>query len=331
MQFRSVWFIFAAAAIGELLAGCAVPLPTYRYPVTSAEPGLAAPDERPVGWALVLSSGSIRGLAHFGVLKVLAAEGLMPDLIVGTSAGAIVGAVAASGASADDLDAAAANIGTELFMDWTIPQWGLIAGENIHDFVDRHTKSHRIEAFPVRFAAVTVEAERSCLHVLNTGDPGKAVQASSSVPVFVSPAQVHGKRYLDGALISPLPVRVARALGAERVVAVDVTFDPKERTFTGIVEAFWRTTLVMRWALTAAEAIEADLLIAPVFPAEPSVTLANRQDLVARGERAARAALPALRTLLLSPPPARYETLHPALTSLLCTETRSLFDGGRAS
>ncbi len=292
-----------------------------RQPNISSEPSFEPRDQRPVRWALVLSSGTVRGLAHIGVLKALEREGLRPDLIVGTSAGALVGVLAASGLTADQMRELAWDIHKDLFVDWTVPRLGMVSGRSIHDFVDAHVKVHRIEEFPVMFAAVSVEAEHGCLHAFNRGDPGLAVQASSTVPVLITPVQIGGRRYLDGALASPLPVRLARALGAERVVAVDVTYDPKDSGFSNIVGAFWRTSLVMRWALTVSEAVEADVLIAPRLPHESEVRVSNREALIDAGERAAAQALPAIRTLLQAQPTPARDTPHPALLATLCADT----------
>ena len=255
---------------------------------------------RPAPWALVLSSGTVRGFAHIGVLRELEHAGLRPDLIVGTSAGAIVGAVSASGVSAKDLAIAAGQMKQSLFGDWIVPRIGLLGGRGIHGFVDTNARAHRIEEFPVRFAAVAVEAERGCLQIFNAGDAGKAVQASSTVPVFLVPPEIGGKKYLDGGLTSPLPVRVARLLGAQRVVAVDVTFDPAERPFRSISDAFWRSTLVMQRALAILEGMEADVLVSPRLPREREISFANREAIVESGALAARDAVPAIRRMLAS-------------------------------
>ncbi len=285
-----------------------------------AEPAFARTEPKSAGWALVLSSGAVRGFAHIGVLKAFDEAGLKPDLIVGTSAGALVGALAASGLTGGELEALDWDLGVRLWNDWTIPRLGMLSGRSIFEFVNRTTTTHRIEDFPIRFAAVAVEADRGCLQVFNRGDAGMAVQASSTVPLMVSPPRIGGRRYLDGALASPLPVRIARALGAQRIVAVDATYDPKESSFNHIVDAFWRTSLVMRWALTAIEAAEADVLVAPRLPDSHDVRVDNKEVLIAAGEAAARAALPAIAAMLSKPPPADSGTARAALRSMLCDD-----------
>ena len=236
---------------------------------------------------------------------------------MGTSAGAVVGAVSASGVAADDLAIAAAQMKRSLFGDWIVPRVGLLSGRGIHGFVDSNALAHRIEEFPTRFAAVAVEAERGCLQIFNAGDVGKAVQASSTVPVFLIPPEIGGKKYLDGGLTSPLPVRVARLLGAQRVVAVDVTFDPAERPFRSIADAFWRSTLVMQRALAILEGMEADVLVSPQLPPEREISFANQDAIVESGAIAARDALPAIERMLASRSPAQGAKSLPP--QLLCS------------
>lgn len=307
----------AAISVAVLLlatSGCGVIKKPLAFLVPSPppradEPHFRSERIRPAPWALVLSDGAMRGFAHVGVLRELEAAGLRPDLIVGVSSGAIVGALAASGLPASELEQAAMGLRANIFWDWTVPYTGLLEGEGIHAFVDSHLRAHRIEDFPIRFAAVAAEAETGCLQIFNAGDAGRAAQASSSVPVLLAPPAISGKRYLDGGIVSPLPVRVARMLGAERVVAVDVTFPPSERPFLNITDAFWRTTLVMHRALAAIEGAEADLVIAPRLPPEFLISLRNRPAIIDSGARAAREALPALRLLIGRSPESRTSPL----------------------
>ena len=306
----------AAAILALILGGCAVS--TRAPPHTVEEPAYAVPAGRPVRLAVVLSSGAMRGFAHVGVLRELRAQGIVPDLVVGTSVGAIVGALFASGATDGEMLAAARDFGSDLLVDWTMPRLGLLPGRSIHAFIDRHAKRHRIETFPIGFAAVAVEAERACLQIFNAGDVGKATQASSTIPVVLAPPEISGQHYLDGGLASPLPARVARALGAERVIAVDVTFDPAQRGFGSILEAFWRTTLMMHWTLAVNERQDADHVIVPMLPPESRIGFGSRETLIEAGAEAVRKDLPEIRKALAVPPRAPAGTVHPVLKALLC-------------
>lgn len=280
--------VLALVACGELPARRVTP---------DTEPYLAAqPVARP-RLALVLSAGSLRGFAHVGVLQVLDANGIRPDLVVGTSAGAIVGGLYASGMDATRLRTAARTIDFDLFSGMVSARLG-IGRALVHEFVGRHTRGARIEAFPIRFAAVATDLQSGCLAVFNAGDVASAVQASAAMPGVFAPAPIGGRHYADGGMVSPLPVRVARALGAEIVIAVDVTYDPRESQLTSTIDRLFQTALVMIKAQARREARQADLLIEPTLPPEAEVRLENRDALIAAGARAASAALPQIKALL---------------------------------
>lgn len=296
---------FASCMIGALITvvlaasmiGCAE-LPARRA-LPGAEPHtVVQPVARP-RVALVLSGGSLRGFAHLGVLKVLAANDIRPDLIVGTSAGSIVGGLYASGLSVEALEAAAATVDFDLFSGFVASRFGM-GRPLVHGFVDRYTQGARIESFPIRFAAVATDLQSGCLAVFNGGDAAIAMQASTAVPGVFAPTSIGGRDYVDGSLVSPLPVRVARALGAERVIAVDVVFDPNESRLSSTIDRLFQTALVMTRTLANQEAREADVLVAPTLPSQEEVTLDNRQALIAAGEKATLAALPRIKALIES-------------------------------
>jgi NTE family protein len=251
--------------------------------------------------ALVLSSGGLRGFAHVGVLKALEAHGVKPDLVVGSSVGALVGAIHASGRSTEEISRLIASADFDLGAGWL-----RLGGERqrgtVHDFVAAQVRSQRIERFPTAFAAVATDLQSGCMAVFNAGGAAIAVQASTGLPGVFAATSINGHSYADGGLTSPVPVRVARALGAERVIAVDVTFPPQESRLDGLVNRLFQVGLVMAHTLADQEAREADVLIAPVLPQQDDVHLGNRAALMAAGERAALKAIPRIRQLLVEVP-----------------------------
>src|SRR6266849_5148397 len=158
LRWAALVVLLAASGCGILKAPLAylVPAPQTR----DNEPRFRAEDVRPARWALVLSSGATRGFAHVGVVRELEAAGLRPDLIVGTSSGAMVGVLTASGLPAAKLEEAATGLHSGVFKQWTLPYTGIMEGNRIDDFVDAHALRPSIEDFPIRFAAVATEAER---------------------------------------------------------------------------------------------------------------------------------------------------------------------------
>lgn len=309
------WWIAACAAA---LVACT------EQPATLPRPGeepVQAPQTTPAKLALVLSSGGLRGLAHVGVLQALEAEGIRPDLIVGSSVGALVGAVHASGRSGDELVRLVEAEDFDFGITW------LRAGverprQSVHDFVAMHLRRQRIERFPTAFAAVATDLQAGCLSVFNVGGAAIAVQASTGLPGVFAATPIGGRAFADGGLSSPVPVRVARALGAERVIAVDVTYPPSESRLDGLVDRLFQIGLVMSHVLAAQETQEADLVIRPQLPPGDEIHLGNRMALMAQGAAAARRALPEIRRLLAEPAPARAPAASDARRCPLVTEAR---------
>lgn len=288
-----------------LAAGCAASGP---YAVPETEPWFAS--DRTArsadrGVALVLSSGGARGFAHVGVLKVLEANGLRPDIIVGCSAGSVVGALYASGLTAAELDAVMAKLDASAFSDWTMPgiafltsPLGFVKGDGLRRFVDDHAKLHAIEAFPIRFGAVATDLVTGEVVVFNAGDVGRAVHASSAVPGLVSPARISGRLYGDCQVSSPLPVKAARLLGAKRIVAVDVIYPPVDAGLTSSMRVVFQAFAISTYHLKEFEAAMADVVIAPQLPrTSGQLGFEHRQQLIAAGEQATREMLERLRPL----------------------------------
>ena len=271
------------------------------------EPGFLAPPpgtQRRV--ALVLSGGSARGFAHLGVLRVLEREGWRPDLVVGTSAGAIVGALYASGLSVAAIEAAAARLDWRVLFDFDPVRallggigLGVMPGERLEQFL-RQQLPLPIERFPTPFAAVAADMEQGEIVVLNRGDASRAVLASCAVPGLYAPVRVRGRLLADGQAVSPLPVLTARRLGALRVLAVDVIYPPQYAEMSSPVSMLFQAQLVSVWRLGLAERALADLVITPDIRTPAQLGLASRDWVTAAGEQAASARLQQIRAMFES-------------------------------
>ena len=170
-------------------------------------------------WALVLGGGTARGFAHIGVIEVLQREGLVPDLVVGTSAGALIGAFFAAGYSGAQMEEVAMKVKDGDVADLVNGnKRGMVAGDALQAFVNKYLNSAPIERLKLPFAAVAANLTIGEPAIFRTGDTGFAVRASSSVPAVFIPARLNDNEYVDGGLISPVPIRIARELGAEHVV-----------------------------------------------------------------------------------------------------------------
>jgi NTE family protein len=288
------WASIAPAALaGATLLGCSTGDGDYREPDAPRFVAEADGAPRP-RVAFVLGSGGPRGFAHIGALKVLEAEGIRPDLIVGASVGAMVGAMYASGHTAAAIEQIALNLNMLSLIDFSAMLRGKrIGGASIARFVNENVDGKSIEQFPVRFAAIAVRASDGALTVFNRGNPGVAVRASSAIPGNFEPVRILGIDYIDGDELTPLPIKVARELGAQIVIAVNVS-EYMEDTPPGVPHE-WVTKGWRRARAVAAEAPFADAIIHPNTGYYTDVRYDYRVRSIATAEAATRAMLPQIR------------------------------------
>lgn len=248
--------------------------------------------------AVVLGGGGLRGYAHIGVLQALQEAGIHPDLVVGTSIGAIIGATYASGTSPDQLWQQANTLHVSTLADhaWSGP--GFVKGEALERWANDLVGERPIESFPVRFAAVTTDIDQSLPYVITRGDAGEALRASAAIPGVFLPVQSSGHMFVDGGVTSLVPVQAARALGADVVIAVDIYCHGPRYPSSSAVSLWLRVSQIQSCLLSGPEAESADVLIAPaITPAR--VGDAEGRELARRlGHEATVAALPALQAAL---------------------------------
>ncbi|MGB8077568.1 MAG: patatin-like phospholipase family protein, partial [Gallionella sp.] len=246
------------------------------------------PAERPPAKiALALGGGAARGFAHIGVIKALEAQGISPDIIVGTSAGSVVGALYASGLNGFQIQELSMNMEEDQVIDGSglyrcIVQTmisdnrGCIKGQALQDFVNRNVNDRPIEKLNKTFAAVATNLGTGEMMVFRAGNTGMAVRASSSVPVFFQPVTINGQDYVDGGLVAPVPASVARSLGADFVIAVDISDRPQDRSTAGISDILWQTFSIFAQTINRFEQTSADIVIRPVTSGLPSADVSGR-------------------------------------------------------
>ncbi|MCF8168783.1 MAG: patatin-like phospholipase family protein [Rhodoferax sp.] len=303
---RSMLGLGAAALAGTSLTGCMTTrFVTRPSPVTLLqEPGfdgLATHVQR--NCALVLSGGAARGFAHLGVLRVLERENLRPDLVVGSSAGAIVGALWASGLRVADIEAAADQLDWSVLLDFDPMRavlgglgLGLMEGDRLEQFLRRYLVQ-AIEDFGIPFAAVATDMENAEIVAINSGDAARAVRASCAVPGLYQPVRIRGRLLADGQIASPLPVGTARQFGARNVLAVDVIFPPQHAQMTNPVSMLFQSLIVSGWRHLVAERKLADVVVSPDIRTAAQLGLSSRSWVSEAGEKAAIENLPAIRQL----------------------------------
>lgn len=247
--------------------------------------------------AIVLGAGSARGFAHIGVIKALDAAGIRPDLIVGASAGSVVGVFYAAGYSGLQMEEVAMKVRDIDVIDAaSSSKRGLIAGEALQKMINNFVKDKPIEALKTPFIATATNLRTGDSVQLRSGDAGQAVRASSSMPGVFLPMSMNGMELVDGAITSPLPVSVARQVSADMVVvAVDVGAAPQNTHTSGIYEIVMQSFEIMGLSLAKLEGQKADVLIKPNVAAFSGSDFGNRAQLIAAGFTAGQHAIEQIR------------------------------------
>lgn len=251
--------------------------------------------------ALVLSGGGCRGYSHIGVLQVMHEAGLEPDLVVGSSSGALVGALYAAGIPVDRMAALGDRLSANLLRDWIFPRLGIFGGGSIAKFVREEVGERSMESLPLRFAAIATDLRNGDMVVLDRGDVATAVQASGSVPGLLEPVRLGDRLCVDGNLSSPVPVRAARALGAARVLAVDVTFPPTDADLKDPFDALYQGFSILTRRIALEERAGADIVIEPAIPPYHDMSDKVIREHVEAGRTAAMKEMSRLRELLRRP------------------------------
>ncbi|ENW16468.1 Patatin-like phospholipase family protein [Acinetobacter haemolyticus] len=218
--------------------------------------------KRPVV-ALVLGSGGARGYAHIGVIEVLEQHGIRPDLIVGTSAGSIVGSIYASGKSAAELREIALKLKANDVRDVSVSLKGFFDGKKVEDYVNEQVQNTPLQRLKIPMYVVATELKEGTKTVFNYGNTGQAVRASASIPSMFVPIKIGHNEYVDGGLVSPVPVQVARDLGADIVIAVDILAQPVHTETTNVWGLFNQNINIMQGRLAEEELKYADIVIQP--------------------------------------------------------------------
>jgi NTE family protein len=286
----------AATLVILLAAGCASPPPS---PPVAVVPAPAAV-KRPPRIGLALGGGAARGFAHVGVLQVLEENGIRPDLVVGTSAGSLVAALYASGHGGRELQQLAETMEEAAITDWTLPFFnrGMFRGEALARYVDAQVGHRLIEQMPVRLGIVATDLASGAGVLFERGDTGTAVRASSAVPAVFLPVHIGSHDFVDGGLVAPVPVHYARQMGAELVIAVDISAAPEGNHASDTLQVLLQTFAIMSKSINRYELQEADLVVRPALVGFGSADFASRAKAIAAGRAAMQSLLPQLKAAI---------------------------------
>ena len=299
MRFQNLSFKFLPLIlVVAYLAGCASgPEPT---PSPDTPPAIPAPPKRPLKVGLVLGGGASRGFAHIGVIQVLEEAGIRPSLVVGTSAGSLVAAFYASGKTGVQLQQVAETMEEAAFADWTLPIFsrGMLRGEAFGRYVSGQVNGRLIENMPLSLGIVATDLNSGQGVLFQRGDTATAVRASSAVPALFQPVKIAGREYVDGGLVSPVPVRYARQMGAELIIAVDISSAPEGNAASDTLQILMQTFAIMGKSINRFELREADLVVRPLLVGVASADFSSRRRSIEAGRVAMQALLPQLRAVL---------------------------------
>ncbi|HEY2925856.1 patatin-like phospholipase family protein [Piscinibacter sp.] len=281
------------------LAACqtapvAPPMPPA--PPVDAEPVAPKPPPRPPRIGLALGGGAARGFAHIGVIQVLEENGIPVDLVAGTSAGSLVAALYASGKGGATLAQLADGMDETAFADWSYPGRGLLRGEALARYVREQTGGRAIEQMRMPLGIVATDLDNGQPILFQRGDAGMAVRASSAVPAVFQPVKIGTREYVDGGLVSPVPVRFARQMGAELIIAVDISAAPEGNATGDPMRMLLQTFAIMGRSINNFELREADVVLRPKLAGVSSADFASRKHSIQAGRDAALAALAELKS-----------------------------------
>ena len=285
-----------SSLLGLAACGSNPPAPP---PAAQAQPAITTPAPTPaappVKVGVALGGGAAKGFAHIGVLKMLEANGFAPAVVAGTSAGSVVGALYASGMNAFELQEKAVALDEAKIRDLQLSSGGLVQGQKLEDYVNAQVRRKPLEQLPKPFVAVATRLEDGERTVFARGNTGQAVRASSSVPGVFQPVVIGKHHFVDGGIVSPVPVDAARQLGADVVIAVDISNKARGQTPGHLLGALGQSIAIMGQKLGQAELARADVVIRPQVLDIGPADFSQRAQAIVEGEKAALAAMPQIR------------------------------------
>jgi NTE family protein len=259
------------------------------------------PPPKPAKVALVLGAGASRGFAHIGVLKTLEAHKIPVHMIVGTSVGSFVGCLYAYGYDPYQIQKMSFLVEKGDIADLCFPDNGFVKGERIEEYINKAVNGTLIERLKIPFFAVAADLQNGEEVVFDRGNTGAAVRASCAVPGVFRPVKIGSKTYVDGGVVSPVAVDAARRLGADVVIAVDISSGVNDRPPEGTIDTLFQSISIMHSKLSVIQLARADVVIKPKVAHIGSSDFTKRHEAVLEGEKAALEAIPKIEEIMARP------------------------------
>ncbi|MDC3412814.1 patatin-like phospholipase family protein [Terrihalobacillus insolitus] len=236
---------------------------------------------------LALGSGGARGFSHLGVLKVLTENKIPVHLIAGSSMGALVGALYASGQEMKDLYRMALAFKRKYFLDFTVPKMGFIQGDRIKDYIRLFTYQKKIEECKIPIGIVTTNLYTGHKKVFYEGDIAQAIRASISIPGIFVPEEINGELYVDGGVIDRVPVSIAREMGADIVIAVDCAHFTPTTEIHSIYDVMLQSIDIMQDELVKHGEMDTNIMLKPDVTEYSTRAFTNTKQIIEKGEEEA--------------------------------------------
>lgn len=250
---------------------------------------------------LALGGGAARGFAHIGVIKALEARNLHVDLVAGTSAGSVIAALYASGMNGIAINKLALTMDEASISDWAMPfrTRGILQGVALQNYLNKTLDNRPIEKMARPLGIVATDLRNGQPILFQRGNTGIAVRASCSVPSIFEPVKIGDREYVDGGLVSPVPAAFAHKMGADFVIAVDISARPESGLTTSSFDVLMQTFTIMGQTIKAYELDKyANAVIRPNLNAMSSSDFSQRNASILAGEEAVAKMWPTLQRQL---------------------------------
>lgn len=247
---------------------------------------------------LALGAGGARGFAHIGVLKVLEEEKIPIDLIAGSSMGSFVGACYANQCRLSLMEDLAIHLKRKVWLDLHVPGKGFVFGSKVYELIQLLTHRKRIEEFVIPLAVVATDLSTGEKVVFREGPAAQAIRASISIPGLFDPVLIGDRLLVDGGVVDRVPVSVAKDMGADLVIAVDVFAKGEQVEIRNIMDVITQTLDIMERELLRRTPFRADVSIRPKVHSISSTAFTKVEECIRYGEEAAREQIPLLKKLI---------------------------------